>query len=165
MTSKLCLHGVHIADPESFAADVARLLQGRVIRGRLREKEYGEGKSARFRRSLLRERDGQFPCQIHLLEGILLAEGSLVALYDVEFAYEHGAERQVMELVDRLLSEENEYTLAEPDPALRLAAYGGPRLPASGRQGPAQSGRSSLSGLAADDHQLVLVSAVIRPEQ
>ena len=97
MTSKLCLHGVHIAHPESFAADVARLLQGRVIRGRLREKEYGEGKSARFRRSLLRERDGQFPCQIHLLEGILLAEGSLVALYDVEFAYEHGAERQVME--------------------------------------------------------------------
>ena len=154
MTSKLCLHGVHIAHPESFAADVARLLQGRVIRGRLREKEYGEGKSARFRRSLLRERDGQFPCQIHLLEGILLAEGSLVALYDVEFAYEHGAERQVMELVARLLSEENEYTLA-----------GGPRLPASGRQGPAQSGRSSLSGLAADDHLLVLVSAVIRPEQ
>ena len=40
MTSKLCLHGVHIAHPESFAADVARLLQGRVIRGRLREKEY-----------------------------------------------------------------------------------------------------------------------------
>jgi len=129
LTSKLCLHGVHIAHPESFAADVARLLQGRVIRGRLREKEYGEGKSARFRRSLLRERDGQFPCQIHLLEGILLAEGSLVALYDVEFAYEHGAERQVMELVDRLLSEENEYTLAEPDPALRLQTMVGRAYP------------------------------------
>ena len=108
---------------------MARLLQGRVIRGCLREKEYGEGKSARFRRSLLRERDGQFPCQIHLLEGILLAEGSLVALYDVEFAYEHGAERQVMELVDRLLSEENEYTLAEPDPALRLQAMVGRAYP------------------------------------
>lgn len=129
MTLKLCLHGVHIAHPESFAADVERLLQGRVIRGRLREKEYGEGKSARFRRSLLRERGGKFHCQVHLLEGILLADGSLVALHDVEFTYEHGAERQVLKLVDRLLSEENAYTLAEPDLALRLQAMAGCSYP------------------------------------
>ena len=134
MTVKLCLHGVHIARPERFASDVAKRFRAGLVSEHVREKEYGEGKSARYRRSLLRERGEKFPCRIHILEGILLAEGSLVTLYDVEFSYEHGKEKQVLELVAALLSGEDDYILAEPDMALRLQAMTGrPYPPLAGR--------------------------------
>lgn len=53
MALKLCLHGVRIAHPETFTEDVAKLLKLTVKQGKLREKEYGENLSARFRRSKL----------------------------------------------------------------------------------------------------------------
>ncbi|MBQ2220656.1 MAG: hypothetical protein II419_03215, partial [Acidaminococcaceae bacterium] len=68
MALKLCLHGVRIAHPETFTEDVAKLLKLTVKQGKLREKEYGENLSARFRRSKLLGGPLQ-PVKVRVMEG------------------------------------------------------------------------------------------------
>ena len=100
MALKLCLHGVRIAHPETFTEDVAKLLKLTVKQGKLREKEYGENLSARFRRSKLLGGPLQ-PVKVRVMEGILLVDSHLSDLLDVEFSYRAGSEELVLTAVQQ----------------------------------------------------------------
>ena len=128
MDLKLCLHGVRIAHPETFTEDVAKLLKLTVKQGELREKEYGENSSARYRRHKLTG-GPLFPLKVRTLEGILLAEARLSDLRDVEFSYSPGNESLVQAAVHKLLSGSDGFVLAEPDLKLRLDALSGKAYP------------------------------------
>ena len=128
MTWKLCLHGVRVAHPETFTEDVAKLLKLTVKQGKLREKEYGENCSARYRRHKLTG-GPLFPFKVRTLEGILLAEARLSDLRDVEFTYSSGQENLVKSAVHKLLSGGDGFVLAEPDLKLRLDALSGKAYP------------------------------------
>ena len=128
MALKLCLHGVRIAHPETFTEDVAKRLKLSVKRGKLREKEYGENCSARYRRSKL-SGGPLFPFKVRTLEGILLADARLSELMDVEFSYSPGSEALVLDAVHKLLSGGDGFVLAEPDLKLRLTALTGKAYP------------------------------------
>ena len=134
MALKLCLHGVRIAHPETFTEDVAKLLKLTVKQGKLREKEYGENLSARFRRSKLLGGPLQ-PVKVRVMEGILLVDSHLSDLLDVEFSYRAGSEELVLTAVQQLLSGGDGFVVAEPD-------------------------LKAVSVLAGPHHQLVLASAV-----
>ena len=128
MTLKLCLHGVRVAHPETFTEDVAKLLKLTVKQGELREKEYGENCSARYRRNKLTG-GPLFPFKVRTLEGILLADARLSDLRDVEFSYRPGSEKLVQAAVHKLLSGGDGFVLAEPDLKLRLDALAGKPYP------------------------------------
>ena len=128
MALKLCLHGVRIARPETFTEDVAKLLKLTVEQGKLREKEYGENLSARYRRSRLRG-GSLLPFKVRVSEGILLVDSHLSDLFDVEFSYSTGSEKPVLAAVQQLLSGGDEFVVAEPDLKLRLHALAGKPYP------------------------------------
>ena len=128
MALKLCLHGVRIARPETFTEDVAKLLKLTVEQGKLREKEYGENLSARYRRSRLRG-GPLLPFKVRVSEGILLVDSHLSDLFDVEFSYSTGSEKPVLAAVQQLLSGGDEFVVAEPDLKLRLHALAGKPYP------------------------------------
>lgn len=128
MALKLCLHGVQIAHPETFTEDVAKLLNLTVEQGKLREKKYGENLIARYRRSKL-PGGPLLPFKVRVLEGILLVDSHLSDLLDVEFSYSAGSEPQVLEAVQRLLSGDDGFVVAEPDLKLRLQALAGKPYP------------------------------------
>ena len=128
MDLKLCLHGVRIAHPETFTEDVAKCLKLSVKQGKLREKEYGENCSARFRRSKL-SGGPLFPFKVRVMEGILLVNSHLSDLQDVEFSYSEGQENLVLAAVRKLLSGADAFAVAEPDLALRLNAMAGRPYP------------------------------------
>lgn len=128
MARKLCLHGVRIAHPETFSEDVARCLKLTVTQGKLREKEYGEGLSARFRRNRLEGGPLQ-PFAVRALEGIVLVNSRLTNLQDVEFRYEDGSEKLVLSAVQKLLAGEDQFVVAEPDLERRLHAMAGKAYP------------------------------------
>ena len=128
MALKLCLHGVRIARPETFAEDVAKRLKLTVEQGKLREKEYGDNLSARYRRSRLLG-GPLLPFKVRVLEGIMLVNSHLYDLADVEFSYSAGSEELVLEAVRRLLSGSDGFVLAEPDLKLRLTAVAGSSCP------------------------------------
>ena len=135
MDLKLCLHGVRVAHPETFTEDVAKLLKLTVKQGKLREKEYGENCSARYRRHKLTG-GPLFPFKVRTLEGILLAEARLSDLRDVEFTYRPGQENLIQAAVHKLLSGGDGFVLAEPDLKLRLGALSGRAYPhLSGEKG------------------------------
>lgn len=128
MAWKLCLHGVRVAHPETFTEDVAKLLKRTVKQGKLREKEYGENRSARYRRNRL-QGGPLAPFTVRVMEGIVLVNSHLFDLFDVEFRYRAGSEEQVLEAVQALLSGGDEFVMAEPDLKLRLAAMAGRPYP------------------------------------
>ena len=133
MALKLCLHGVRVAHPETFTEDVANLLKLTVKQGKLREKEYGENLSARYRRSKL-SGGSLLPCKVRVMEGILLVNSHLSDLLDVEFSYSAGSEQPVLEAVQKLLSGGDGFVVTETDMKLRLHAMAGkpyPRVPGS----------------------------------
>lgn len=135
MDLKLCLHGVRVAHPETFTEDVAKLLKLAVKQGKLREKEYGENCSTRYRRHKLTG-GPLFPFKVRTLEGILLAEARLSDLRDVEFTYRPGQENLIQAAVHKLLSVGDGFVLAEPDLKLRLGALSGRAYPhLSGEKG------------------------------
>ena len=76
---------MRVAHPETFTEDVAKLLKLTVKQGEMREKEYGENCSARYRRNKLTG-GPLFPFKVRTLEGILLADARLSDLRDVEFS-------------------------------------------------------------------------------
>ena len=131
MALKLCLHGVRVAHPETFSGDVAKLLKLTVKQGKLREKEYGENLSVRYRRSRL-PGGPLLPFKVRVMEGILLVDSHLSDLLDVEFSYRAGSEKLVLTAVRQLLSGGDDFVVAEPDLKLRLNAIAGkpyPRVP------------------------------------
>ena len=128
MALKLCLHGVRVAHPETFTEDVAKLLRLTVKQGKLREKEYGENLSARFRRSKLLG-GPLLPVKVRVMEGILLVDSHLSDLLDVEFRYRAGSEELVLSAVQQLLSGGDGFVVSEPDLKLRLAALAGKPYP------------------------------------
>ncbi|HAT98030.1 MAG TPA: hypothetical protein DCS50_02855, partial [Acidaminococcaceae bacterium] len=89
MALKLCLHGVQIAHPETFSADVAKQLKLTVKQGKLQVKEYGENRSARFRRNKLRG-SALLPFKVRTVEGIVLVDSHLYDLRDVIFVFRPG---------------------------------------------------------------------------
>ena len=107
---------------------MAKLLKLTVKQGKLREKEYGENCSARYRRHKLTG-GPLFPFKVRTLEGILLAEARLSDLRDVEFTYSSGQENLVKSAVHKLLSGGDGFVLAEPDLKLRLDALSGKAYP------------------------------------
>ena len=128
MALKLCLHGVQVAHPETFTEDVAKLLKLTVEQGKLREKEYGENLSARYRRSKL-PGGPLLPFKVRVMEGILLVDSHLSDLFDVEFTYSAGSEKLVLEAVQKLLSGGDAFVVTEPDLKLRLNAMAGRPYP------------------------------------
>ncbi|MBQ5344492.1 MAG: CHAD domain-containing protein [Acidaminococcaceae bacterium] len=145
MTRKLCLHGVSIAHPETFAADVAKRLKLTLKQGKLKEKEYGENLTARYRRGKL-VRDTFLPYKVRTMEGILLADSHLSDLMDVEFRYKRGSEKAVLAAVRKLLSGPDSFVVADPDILLRLnAMQGKPYPPMDGDAGRLRAMRQYLS--------------------
>ena len=128
MALKLCLHGVRVAHPETFTEDVAKLLKLAVKQGKLREKEYGENLSARYRRSKLLG-GPLLPFKVRVMEGILLVDSHLSDLLDVEFTYSADRENLVLTAVRQLLSGGDAFVVAEPDLKLRLNAIAGKPYP------------------------------------
>ena len=128
MALKLCLHGVRIAHPETFTEDVAKLLKLTVKQGKLREKEYGDNLSARYRRSKLLG-GPLLPFKVRVMEGIMLVDSHLSDLLDVEFAYSADRENLVLTAVRQLLSGGDAFVVAEPDLKLRLNAMAGKPYP------------------------------------
>ena len=128
MALKLCLHGVRIAHPETFTEDVAKLLKLTVKQGKLREKEYGENLSARYRRSRLLG-GPLMPFKARVMEGIALVDSYLSDLLDVEFSYSAGSEELVLTAVQQLLAGDDGFIVAEPDMKLRLNAIAGKPYP------------------------------------
>ena len=128
MALKLCLHGVRVAHQETFTEDVAKLLKLTVKQGKLREKEYGENLSARYRRSKLLG-GPLLPFKVRVMEGILLVNSHLSDLLDVEFTYSADRESLVLTAVRQLLSGGNAFVVAEPDLKLRLNAIAGKPYP------------------------------------
>ena len=107
---------------------MAKLLKLTVKQGKLREKEYGENLSARFRRSKLLGGPLQ-PVKVRVMEGILLVDSHLSDLLDVEFSYRAGSEELVLTAVQQLLSGGDGFVVAEPDLKLRLLALAGKPYP------------------------------------
>ena len=128
MALKLCLHGVRVVHPETFTEDVAKLLKLTVKQGKLREKEYGENLSARYRRSKLLG-GPLLPFKVRVMEGILLVDSHLSDLLDVEFSYSADRENLVLTAVRQLLSGGDAFVVAEPDLKLRLNAIAGKPYP------------------------------------
>jgi len=125
---KLCLHGVRVTSPETFAEDVAKRLRLTVTQGKLREKEYGDNCSARYRRNKLQGGPLQ-SFRVCVLEGILLVNSRLSDLRDVEFTYRTGSEKLVLAAVRKLLSGSDQFVLVEPDLKQRLQAMAGKAYP------------------------------------
>jgi len=125
---KLCLHGVQIAHPETFSADVAKQLKLTVKQGKLQVKEYGENRSARFRRNKLRG-SALLPFKVRTVEGIVLVDSHLYDLRDVIFVFRPGSEKQVMAAVRKLLAGKDRFVVVEPDMRLRLNAMAGKPYP------------------------------------
>ncbi|MDY6291451.1 MAG: CHAD domain-containing protein [Succiniclasticum sp.] len=128
MALKLCLHGVQIAHPETFSADVAKQLKLTVKQGKLQVKEYGENRSARFRRNKLRG-SALLPFKVRTVEGIVLVDSHLYDLRDVIFVFRPGSEKQVMAAVHKLLGRKDRFVVVEPDMRLRLNAMAGKPYP------------------------------------
>lgn len=131
MIWKLCLHGVRVARPETFSADVARAFHLKMRRGPLHKKEYEEAANARYRYTILEPEHGMLPYRLRIREGVLVVDARLTALFDVEFTYETGAGGEVLAAVRRLLDGSDTYVLAEPDLRQRVKAMRGcayPRL-------------------------------------
>ena len=144
MALKLCLHGVQVAHPETFTEDVAKLLKLTVKQGKLREKEYGENLSARYRRSKL-PGGPLLPFKARVMEGILLVDSHLSDLFDVEFSYSAGCEKLVLAAVRQLLSGGDVFVVAEPDLKQRLNAMAGRPYPrVSGETGRLKAMRQYL---------------------
>ena len=151
MTRKLCLHGVSIAHPETFAADVAKRLKLTLKQGKLKEKEYGENLTVRYRRGKL-VRDTFLPYKVRTMEGILLADSHLSDLMDVEFRYKRGSEKAVLAAVRKLLSGPDSFVVAERHAGKTLSSHGWRR-----REAPGHAAVSFLAGIC---HWTALASAV-----